>query len=63
MVSTSPIRHHRENARMSEEDLALLSGMTTRYLDDLERGKRTRFTVRLRAMSHVLRVPVAELLR
>jgi transcriptional regulator with XRE-family HTH domain len=47
---------------MTQEELALLSGMTVKYLDELERREEPRFTARLRAMSHALQVPVAELL-
>lgn len=62
MLSTSPIRFHRELARITQEELALLSGMTMKYLDELEHREEPRFTARLRAMSHALQVPVAELL-
>jgi transcriptional regulator with XRE-family HTH domain len=46
---------------MSQEDLALACGMTVRFLDALERREKPRFAIRLRAMSHVLKVPVVEL--
>jgi transcriptional regulator with XRE-family HTH domain len=61
MLNTSPIRFHRERTRMTQEELASLSGITVKYLDELERRAKPRLTTRLRAMSHILQVPVEEL--
>jgi transcriptional regulator with XRE-family HTH domain len=61
MLSTSPIRFHRERAGMSQQELALLSGLTMKYLDELERREQPRFTVRVRALSRLLKVRIEEL--
>lgn len=57
----SPIAYHRERVGLKREELALQCGLTVKYLGALERREEPRFTVRLRAMSHVLQVPVEEL--
>jgi len=46
------IKHYREEAGLSQADLAARSGLNRTYLSDLERGKETE---QLRRLLHVLR--------
>jgi hypothetical protein len=55
---SNPIRELRELANISQEMLALQSGLTDDYLDRLEAGVERRWTVRLRPLAAALDVPV-----
>lgn len=54
----NPIRVFREWRGMTQKDLALQGGITQGYLSDLESGRRRGLAVRLRGISHVLKVPL-----
>jgi len=54
----NPIRIIREWRGMTQKDLASQGGITQGYLSDLESGRRRGLAVRLRVISHVLKVPL-----
>jgi len=54
----NPIRVLREWRGMTQKDLAIQGGITQGYLSDLESGRRRGLAVRLRGISHVLKVPL-----
>ena len=54
----NPIRVFREWRGMTQEELALQGGITQGYLSDLESGRRRGPAVRLKGISHVLKVPL-----
>jgi len=58
----NPIVFYRQRAGLSQEDLAVQSGVTLQYLRDLESGHQPRFTARLAPVAVVLDVPVVDLM-
>lgn len=58
----NPISFYRQRAGLSQEDLALQSGLTLEYMCALERGTKRRLTMRLAPVAVVLDVPVAALM-
>jgi transcriptional regulator with XRE-family HTH domain len=59
---SNPIRALRERALMTQEDLALQSGLTQQYLDGLEKGHERRWKVRLGPLAAMLNVPIKEII-
>jgi transcriptional regulator with XRE-family HTH domain len=57
----NPIRKLREDAHIDQDVLALQSGITKEYLDQIETGVERRWTVRMRPVADILNVPVEEL--
>jgi transcriptional regulator with XRE-family HTH domain len=58
---SNPIALYREQAGLTQEQLAAQSGVTVDYLDRLEKGTVPRLTVRLKPIADVLGVPVEDL--
>ena len=54
----NPIRVFREWRGMTQQQLALEGGLTQGYLSDIETGRRRGTALRLRAVSHVLKIPL-----
>ncbi|HWM47262.1 MAG TPA: helix-turn-helix transcriptional regulator [Xanthobacteraceae bacterium] len=54
----NPVRVFREWRRLTQQQLALESGLTQGYLSDIETGRRRGTALRLRGVSHALRVPL-----
>jgi hypothetical protein len=54
----NPIRVFREWRGMKQQELALESGLTQSYLSDIENGRRRGTALRLRGVSHALKIPL-----
>jgi DNA-binding XRE family transcriptional regulator/PHD/YefM family antitoxin component YafN of YafNO toxin-antitoxin module len=54
----NPVRVFREWRDMTQQQLALEGGVTQGYLSDIETGRRRGTALRLRGISHALRVPL-----
>jgi DNA-binding XRE family transcriptional regulator len=54
----NPVRVFREWRGLKQQQLALEGGVTQGYLSDIETGRRRGTALRLRGISHALRVPL-----
>ncbi len=57
------LRELRQQAKLSQEELADLAGLHRTYLGGIERGERNVGVLNLIQIARALRVPVAELLK